>query len=387
MKLKPQFPRFQQVTATVLTAALMIAPAVAQALAKQVQQQQEPAAKNNPHGLYKFKIESELVLINVVARDKQGKPVTDLKAGDFTVLEDGKPQRVTSFDFDNLDTTPMTASSGPSQTSVDGQPAGPSTPSKPILTRKDAEDALSNKRVIVLFFDLSSMNPDETQRAVDAARKYVQNKMTAADMIAIIALASSLRLDQDFTNDRTRLLRVLNRYTHAEGEGMGNGATGDADGIEETGSAYTPDETEYNQFNTDRKLQALQSICQVLSRFNQKKSVIYFSSGMTQTGIENQSALRAAVNQAIKANVAIYTLDSSGLEAQPPGGGAATASLRGTSMYSGAAVQNQLDANFASQETLTTLASDTGGKAFLDTNDLGQVCDGVETDTSVTYVP
>src|SRR5260370_157022 len=167
MKLKPQFPCLQEVTATVLTAALMIAPAVAQAPAQQVQQPQQPPAKNNPQGLYKFKIESELVLINVVARDKQGKPVTDLKAGDFTVLEDGKPQRVTSFDFDNLDTTPMTASSGPSQTSVDGQPAGPSTPSKPILTRKDAEDALSNKRVIVLFFDLSSMNPDETQRAVD----------------------------------------------------------------------------------------------------------------------------------------------------------------------------------------------------------------------------
>jgi len=55
-------------------------------------------------------------------------------------------------------------------------------------------------------------------------------------------------------------------------------------------------------------------------------------------------------------------------------------------MYSGAAVQNQLDANFASQETLTTLSGDTGGKAFLDTNDLGQVFDRVQRDTSVYYV-
>jgi len=238
----------------------------------------------------------------------------------------------------------------------------------------------------VLFFDLGSMNPDETQRAVDAAKKYVQTKMTGADMIGIVSLASSLRLDQDFTNDRARLLRVLNRYTHAEGQGMDNGATGDADGIEETGNAYTPDETEYNQFNTDRKLQALQSIAQVLSHFNQKKSVIYFSSGMTQTGIENQAALRAAVNTAIKANVAIYTLDARGLEAQPPGGSAATASLRGAAMYTGNAVQSSLDANFASQETLTTLAADTGGKAFLDTNDLGQVFDRVQRDTSAYYV-
>src|SRR5215468_5170215 len=364
-------------TLTALTVALLLGRIFAQ----QPQPTPTPAAQ----GEYKFKVESQLVLVNVVARDKSGKPVTDLKRDDFTVLEDGKPQKISSFDFENLDSTPLSATAGPSQQTVEGKPMPPA-PLKPLLTRKDAEEALSNKRVIVLFFDLGSMDPDQTQRAVDAAKKYIQTKMTGADMIAIVSLGSSLRLDQDFTNDQARLLRVLNRYNHAEGQGMDNGPTGDADGIEESGNAYTPDETEYNQFNTDRKLQALQSIAQVLSHFNQKKSVIYFSSGMTQTGIENQTALRAAVNTAVKANVAIYTLDARGLEAQPPGGAAQTASLRGTAMYSGAAVQNSLDSNFASQETLTTLAADTGGKAFLDSNDLGQVFDRVQRDTSVYYV-
>ncbi|HKF23277.1 MAG TPA: VWA domain-containing protein [Candidatus Angelobacter sp.] len=373
------------ITATMLVVTLLMSTLSAQ----QSQASPTPQPANQTQDRYKFRVESQLVLVNVVARDKQGKPVTDLKRDDFTILEDGKPQRISSFDFENLDSTPLQAGSGPAQVSVDGKPAAPGSsiaPSKPLLTRKDAEEALSNRRVIVLFFDLSSMGPDETQRAVDAAKKYVQTKMTGADMIAIVSLASSLRLDQDFTDDRARLLRILNRYTHSEGQGMDNGSTGDADGIEESGNAYTPDETEYNQFNTDRKLQALQSICQVLSRFNQKKSLIYFSSGMTQTGIENQTALRAAINTAVKANVAIYTLDARGLEAMPPGGSAATASLRGTAMYSGAAVQNALDSNFASQETLTTLAADTGGKSFLDSNDLGQVFDRVQKDTSVYYV-
>jgi VWFA-related protein len=348
---------------------------------------QQPQDDRDKQGLYRMRVESELVLVNVVARDKQGKLVPDLKREDFTVLEDGKPQRVSSFDFENLGMQPLVAA-GPSQQSSNGSTsAAPSTtPAKPILTAKDADQALSNKRVMVLFFDLTSMAPDETERAVQAAKKYVQTKMTTADLIAIISLASSLRLDQDFTNDQARLLRVLNRFSHSEGQGMDNGSTGDADGIEETGSAYTPDETEYNQFNTDRKLQALQSLCQVLGKFNQKKSILYFSSGMTQTGIENQSALRAAINTAVKANVAIYTMDSRGLEAEPPGGSAATASLRGTAMYSGAAVQSRLDENFASQETLTTLSGDTGGKAFLDTNDLGQIFDRVQRDTSVYYV-
>src|SRR5437588_4589418 len=177
----------------------------------------------------------------------------------------------------------MPSTAGAGQQSVTEQPV----PAKPILTAKDADEALSNKRVIVLFFDLSSMNPDEIQHAVDAARKYVQNKMSSADMIAIVSLASTLRLDQDFTPDRAQLLKVLNRFSRAEGQGTDNGLTGDADGNEETGNAYTPYETEYKQFNTDRKLEALQTLSQVLAKFNQKKSIIYFSSGVTQTGIEN----------------------------------------------------------------------------------------------------
>ncbi len=357
---------------------IVFAMLLVSALAAQNQNPQQGQRQS----VFTFKTETELVLVNVVAHDNKGNLVQDLKREDFIILEDGKPQTVSSFDYEHIDSDPMPSTAGLGQQSVTEQPM----PAKPILTAKDAEEALSNKRVIVLFFDLSSMNPDEIQRAVDAARKYVQNKMTSADMIAVVSLASSLRLDQDFTPDRARLLKVLNRFSRAEGQGMDNGLTGDADGIEETGNAYTPDETEYNQFNTDRKLEALQSLSQVLAKFNQKKSIIYFSSGVTQTGIENQAALRAAINTAVKANVAIYTMDSRGLEAQPPGGSAQTASLRGTAMYSGNAVQSSLDKNFASQETLTTLAGDTGGKAFLDTNDLGQVFDRVQRDTSVYYV-
>ena len=361
-----------------MLAIVLIATLLGSYLPAQTPSQRPPTSQQTD---FKFKVATEIVLVNVVARDKQGRPVQDLKKEDFTLLEDGKPQQIASFDYENVDVVSAAASAGPAQQTVNEQPA----PAKPILTQKDAEEALNNKRVIVLFFDLTSMQPDEMQRAADAAKKYVQTKMTAADMIAVVSLASSLRLDQDFTADRTRLLKILNRFTQSEGQGMDNGAT-DTDIVEENGDAYTPDQSEYNQFNTDRKLQALQSVCQVLSKFNQKKSMIYFSSGMTQTGIENEAALRAAINTAVRANVAIYTMDARGLEAMPPGGSASTGSLRGTAMYTGAAVQNQLDKNFASQETLVTLAGDTGGKAFLDTNDLGQVFDRVQKDTSVYYV-
>jgi len=114
--------------------------------------------------------------------------------------------------------------------------------------------------------------------------------------------------------------------------------------------------------------------------------LIYFSSGMDRTGIENQSELRAAVNAAVRSNLAIYTMDMRGLQALVAGGEAQNASLRGVSAYSGQATLNALNSNFTTQETLVTLASDTGGRAFLDSNDFSKIFKGVQQDTSTYYL-
>ena len=123
-----------------------------------------------------------------------------------------------------------------------------------------------------------------------------------------------------------------------------------------------------------------------LSHVQQKKSLIYFSSGMDRTGIENQSELRAAVNAAVRSNLAIYTMDMRGLQALVAGGEAQNASLRGVSAYSGQSSINALNSNFTTQETLVTLASDTGGRAFLDSNDFSKIFKGVQQDTSTYYL-
>ena len=107
---------------------------------------------------------------------------------------------------------------------------------------------------------------------------------------------------------------------------------------------------------------------------------------MDRTGIENQSQLRSATNAAVRANMAIYTLDIRGLQALVPGGEAQNASMRGTSPYSGKSVASAFDSNATTQETLVTLAGDTGGRAFLDSNDFGKVFTGVQQDTSLYYL-
>src|SRR5947209_793192 len=90
-------------------------------------QNQDPPQRNSQQRVFTFKSETELVLVNVVARDKQGNLVQDLKREDFIILEDGKPQTVSSFDYEHIDSTPLPAIAGPAQQSVTGQPV----PSKP----------------------------------------------------------------------------------------------------------------------------------------------------------------------------------------------------------------------------------------------------------------
>ncbi|HYY69881.1 MAG TPA: VWA domain-containing protein, partial [Terriglobales bacterium] len=340
-------------------------------------------AQQSSEAAYTLKARTELVLVNVAARDRKGNLVRDLTADDFTVLEDGKQQKVSSFDIENTDVIPASAS-GPEQTTVLTAPK-PRVEGQPAEVQP-TETVLKDRRLLILFFDLSAMQPDEIGRSVTAAQKYVDQQMAAADLVSVVSLGSSLRVEQDFTSDRGLLKQALNRLNPASGAGFEEGSTGTTEGTPDTGQPFTADETEYNIFNTDRRLEALRSIAASVARIEQKKSLIYFSSGMNRTGIENQSQLRAAINAAVRSNLAIYTMDIRGLQTLVPGGEAQQASLRGTAAYSGRATLNAMNSNFASQETLATLAGDTGGRAFLDTNDFGQVFKRVQEDTAAYYV-
>ena len=340
-------------------------------------------AQQSPETSYTFKARSELVLVNVTARDKKGNLVRDLTADDFTVLEDGKQQKVLSFDIENTDAVPE-AAAGPEQTNVLSA-LKPRTEAKPTVV-SPAQLALKDRRLLILFFDLSAMQPDEIDRSTTAAQKYVDQQMAPADLVSVVSLGSGVRVEQDFTSDRALLKQALDRLNPSSGAGFEEGSTGATEGTPDTGQPFTVDDTEYNIFNTDRRLEALRTVADALSRVDQKKSLIYFSSGMDRTGIENQSELRTAINAAVRANMAIYTLDIRGLQALVPGGEAQSASLRGTAPYSGRATMNALNSNFTTQETLVTLAGDTGGRAILDTNDFGQVFKRVQEDTSSYYM-
>jgi VWFA-related protein len=332
-------------------------------------------------GTYTLKVQSDIVLTNVVVRDKKtGEVVKGLKASDFTILENGKPQTIVSFDYQNVDEAAVLREG----TTVTGKAT-----IADLLNRSFGEDpkALKDHRLIVMFFDLSSMQPEDIDRAVEAAQDYVNKKMQPADLVALVSMATGLSMDQDFTSDKAALLKGLGKYNGMEGTGFANGNEGGTSGgTADDASSFTADDSEYNALNTDRELYAIRSIAKSLERVDQRKSLLYFSGGLTRQGVENQASMRAATNEAVKANMAIYSVDSRGLEALPPVGNASTGSLRGTAAYSGGAMQSMLDANFGSQEVLATLSSDTGGKAFFDSNDFGPAFQQVQHDTEAYYI-
>lgn len=367
----------QQAKATVVTglAILLALPLPAQT---GPQQDSSGQSASNQGAGFVLRAETDLVLTNVVVRDsKTGRVVEGLKRSDFTILENGKPQQITDFDFESVDMArPL------DEATISGLAS--TTTGKGAVGTVRPED-LKNHRLIVFFFDLTSMQPEDLDRSVDAAKEFLQHKMQPADLIALVSLDTELKVDQDFTSNKDLLIGKIGMYNGTEGNAFAQGANASSNQVEDA-SGYTPDESEYNDINTDRELFALRAVAQSLERINQKKSLLYFSGGLTRDGIENQASLRAAINAAVRANLSIYSLDTRGLQAISALGDASTGSLRGSAGFNGASLQANMNANFDSQETLTALSADTGGKAFLDNNDFSPAFAQIQRDSAEYYV-
>jgi VWFA-related protein len=345
---------------------------------------------------FTLKTSTEIILVNVVVKDKDDKFVKDLKTSDFTITEDGKKVDIISIDTEDTDAVAVSAETPKADLLTKlNTPAAAKPNAAEVATL--SENDLKDRRLIVLFFDLSSLQPEEVERAAKSGLDYVNKSMAPADLVSVVTFSNALNVDLDFTADKEELTAVLNAMATGSNEGLANGAdatTGTADDSTDAAAGFTADETEYNVFNTDKRLQALTDLANDLALVQQKKSVLYFSGGIQRTGIENQTQLRQSVAAARHANLSFYTVDVRGLEALAPGGSATGGGGRGgaggrgggSGAYSGAGVQSAYNSNFSSQETLATLANDTGGKAFLDNNDFAPAFTKVHDDTSFYYL-
>lgn len=309
-----------------------------------------------------FSTSGSEVVVNVTVLDRDGKAINNLAKDDFQVFEDGRLQNIRSFRLQKLESE----AAEPAPAKLIPREQAPAPEAEPAAAR---ESKFQDRRLIVMLFDFSSMQQPEQIRAVDSAIRFLHTQMTPADMVSIMAFGSELKTVQDFTDNRDALISAIRGFHIGESSELASQADTGAD-AEDLSGAYVADETEFNIFNTDRKLAALEDAARRLASYPEKKALVYFSAGVEKTGIDNQSQIRATVNTAVRANVAFYPIDARGLTASAPGGDATQAGAVGSGLYSGAGQRSLRDSFHSQQETLYSLAAGTGGKALLDSNDL-----------------
>jgi VWFA-related protein len=348
----------RRITLALCISTLLVVMAAAQ------QPQTNPAS---PQAQSPIRVGTQLVVETVSVKDKSGKVVEGLTSNDFVVTEDGVPQTVSFVEFQRLEDAGVASGAAP--------PSGPIVTTVPSATPGQiSPDVLGDaryrdRRLLALYFDMTTMPPVDQLRAFDAAQKFIGTQMAAADLMAIMTFeGGAVRVRQDFTSDRDQLQKVLNALVVGLSQGFDE--TANDESAPDTGAAFGQDDAEFNIFNTDRQLAALQTAAKMLGRVNEQKAVVYFASGLRLNGVDNQAQLVATTNEAIRANVSFYPIDARGLVAQAPLGDATTASPGGIGIFTGASAQ-AVTRNFQqSQDTLYALGKDTGGKALFDNNDL-----------------
>src|SRR3989449_4761212 len=319
-----------------------------------------PSATAQQQQPFTSRVDTQLVVDTVVMKNKDAKNIEMLTDKDFTVTKDGVLQTISVFQFEKLDDTPSPAPPAGAQQPA-AEPVQLTIPTQ-ITSPPPGDSRYRNRRLLVLFFDSMNVSPADQLRAFTAADKFIRTQMKTPDLVAIMSFAAgSVKVLQDFTNEQEALFAVLQKLIYPDDN---------YNDTADTTAAFGQDTGEFNIFNTDRQLAALQTAVIMLKPVNEQKSLVYFAGGLRLNGTDNQAQLRATINAAIRSNVAFFPVDARGLVATLPLGDAMRPSPGGIGMFNGSTAMSSITNFQRSQDSLYALASDTGGKALLDNNDL-----------------
>jgi VWFA-related protein len=248
--------------------------------------QQPPAASSEqkavPVGAV-IRTESRIVLVDAIVTDKKGQYVTDLKKEDFKVYEDNKEQSISSF------------SSGADPT---------------------VQNAATQRRYMILFFDTSSMEMSDQMQARSAATKFIESNTNPDALMAVVNFGGSLQIRQNFTANAELLKAAVSSSTVPHIESNAPQQTMVATiGMPTISNAET-------DFGARSMLLSIRSLAKNLRAVPGRKMLILFTAGFPMT-VESLSELTATIDACNKANVAIYPLDVRGLVAGGPAPGSA----------------------------------------------------------------
>ncbi len=321
------------------------------------------------------RINTNLVQVDAVITDKNGKPVIDLKPGEVQISEDGKRQKITHFSYVvAAETTEIATSSKP--TTIDKN----ASPAPPVALKKEQV-----RRTIAIIVDDLGLSSTSVNPVRGALKKFVDDQMLPNDLVAIIRTAGGIGALQQFTADKRQLHAAIERIRwYAPGRGgMATFAP-----IEGANSDVPPDVDAANdrldQFHENvfavGTLGAIDYVLRGLRELPGRKSILLISDGFGIYSPDDQSrsdrvlqALQRSTDLASRASVVIYTMNATRL--QTLGLTAADYSTGYDPFGPPNQITQQLssrrETHRAAQEGLDYLAKETGGLAIRDTNDLG----------------
>jgi VWFA-related protein len=354
-------------------------------------QQQQPQA---PPDTPRFTEETgvTLVSVDVDVRDSSGKPVKDLKATDFIVTEDKKVQRIDTFSFEEVADAPPPAGDeklallDDAQQKLVEERRRAATANVGVSTTEAPVPTLTNRRMMLLLFDISSMQPEDLQRAVDEGAQWAEGAMGNSDLVAVVTVGQRLNVLTDFTSDSEAVQAALSSLGASEGDEtiLTEATTAASDEAAVSTDTTTTETGAIEEFDNDVRLRAMKSLCETIAPIPQKKAIIYFSAGM-RGATDNQIELRSMTNTCNRGNVTVNPIDARGLMAAVAGSGATQRSSGGQSLFTGSNARGIQNLS-RSQDTLLTMAADTGGQAFTDSNKFGDAFKQIQDDLSSYYL-
>jgi VWFA-related protein len=361
-----------------------------------------------------FGTSSTAIVVDVIVRDTHGKPLTDLAASDFELLEDGVPQQIgdvsivlpgesaptrrTSTNTSaNTSAATAAASGAPGPAAASGAaPAAAGAPAVPLIERTG---------IVALVFD--RLSPENRGDAFKAAQRYVDSLPAPIDFTGVFFLDLSLRTVQTYTNDRARLRTALDSASRLAASSFRIEAPTDAETAGSAASAASPGPSGAFARMTERSNREIEHLARnqegyasvnglaaavsALAVLPGRKTVVFLSEGLSISG-EVLHLFEDLETAATRANVTIYALDCAGLRVR-------------SSQMETAHLLNQLGlqaaengANLRDLERnedilrldprvmLDRLARNTGGFLVNNTNDLGAGLRRIDADRRFHYV-
>jgi VWFA-related protein len=327
-----------------------------------------------------FRADVDLIEMDVSVLDRNRRPVRGLTVADFTVTEDGRPQRVVAVSHVDLAEHDPARSARMRYVARD-------------VAANDLSDQLGDGRLIAIVFDdvnLPADDPDIVRSAREAAR-YIVDRLGPSDMAAVVYAHNAGRT-QDFTSDRAKLLDAIDRFQPAVLDWIGptNGGMGPAAG--DMLQQWSPVLARSPCMRGEPAVPALDTVASRLATApGRRKALMFISVGVALSlsatdacGSQLADVMKGVFRKAQRANVNIYGIDPAGV-----GGYQQYLRLRAAQRGSEPPFpgRRRVPRNVRTlQDFMRVLAEQTGGRAVINTDAIDASIDQILEEDRVYYL-